>query len=140
MNRYTRSLVAITFLLGLGVAANAETRTEINVTLPFEFVAGKTTLPAGQYIVKHISNQPLNVLMITSYDGGASVFVNPITMEDASNYKPNVTFRTVGDRHLLSGIQTANYVYNFRVSLPRILAASAKLHDTVSVPVSGGSN
>jgi hypothetical protein len=140
MNRYTRSLVAITFLLGLGVAANAETRTEINVTLPFEFVAGKTTLPAGQYIVKHISNQPLNVLMITSYDSGASVFVNPITMEDASNYKPNVTFRTVGDRHLLSGIQTANYVYNFRVSLPRILAASAKLHDTVSVPVSGGSN
>ena len=140
MNRYTRSLVAITFLLGLGVAANAETRTEINVTLPFEFVAGKTTLPAGQYIVKHISNQPLNVLMITSYDSGASVFVNPITMESASNYNPNVTFRTVGDRHLLSGIQTANYVYNFRVSLPRILAASAKLHDTVSVPVSGGSN
>jgi hypothetical protein len=140
MNRYTRSLVAITFLLGLGVAANAETRTEINVTLPFEFVAGKTTLPAGQYIVKHISNQPLNVLMITSYDSGASVFVNPITMEDASNYKPNVTFRTVGDQHLLSGIQTANYVYNFRVSLPSILAASAKPHDTVSVPLSGGSN
>jgi hypothetical protein len=140
MNRYTRSLVAITFLLGLGVAANAETRTEINVTLPFEFVAGKTTLPAGQYIVKHISNQPLNVLMITSYDGGASVFVNPITMEDASIYKPNVTFRTIGDQHLLSGIQTANYVYNFRVSLPSNLAASAKPHDTVSVPVSGGSN
>ena len=140
MKKYTRTLVAITFLLGLGVAANAETRTEINVTLPFEFVAGKTTLPAGQYIVKHISNQPLNVLMITSYDGGASVFVNPITMEDASNYKPNVTFRTVGDRHLLSGIQTANYVYNFRVSLPRILAASAKPHDTVSVLASGGSN
>jgi hypothetical protein len=140
MNRYTKSLVAITFLLGLGVTANAETRTEINVTLPFEFVAGKTTLPAGQYIVKHISNQPLNVLMITSYDSGASVFVNPITMEDASNYKPNVTFRMVGDQHLLSGIQTANYVYNFRVSLPSIFAASAKPHDSVSVPVSGGSN
>jgi hypothetical protein len=140
MNRYKRILVAITFLLGLGVAANAETLTEINVTLPFEFVAGKMTLPAGQYIVRHIANQPLNVLMITSYDNGASVFVNPITMESASNYNPNVTFRTVGDRHLLSGIQTAGYVYNFRVSRPGILAAFAKPHDTVSVLASGGSN
>ena len=104
MNKYSRILVAITFLLGLGLAANAETRSEINVTLPFEFVAGKTTLPAGKYIVKRISNQPFDVLMITSYDKSISVFVKPIAMENASAYKPNVSFRTVGDQHCLSGI------------------------------------
>jgi hypothetical protein len=140
MNKRAKILVAITFLLGLSVAANAETRPEIYVTLPFEFVAGKTTLPPGKYIVKRISNQPFDVLMITSNDHDTSVFVNPIAMEDASAYKPNVSFRTVGDQHFLSRIQTADYVYNFRVSGSVTLAAAAKPHDTVSVPGSGGSN
>jgi hypothetical protein len=139
MKKHTRILVAITFLLGLGVAANAETHTELNVTLPFEFVVGKTTLPAGKYIVKRISDQPFDVLMITSYDNGTSVFVNPVEMENASTYKPHVSFRAVRDQHFLSGIQTADYVYNFRVSRSVALAAAAKPHDTVSVSASGGS-
>ena len=138
MKKYTRILVAITFLLGLGVAANAETHAELNVTLPFEFVAGKTTLPAGKYIVKRISDQPFDVLMITSYDRGTSVLVNPVAMDNASTYKPTVKFNIVEDRHYLSGIQTADYVYNFRVSRPVTLAATAKPHDTVSVSVSAG--
>ena len=54
--------------------------------------------------------------MITSRVNGTSVFVSPIEMEDASTYKPNVTLRMVGGQHFLSGIQTADYVYNFRVS------------------------
>jgi hypothetical protein len=77
--------------------------------------------------------------MITSYDNGTSVFVNPIEMENASAYKPNVSFRMVGDQHYLSGIQTPDYVYNFHVSRATTLAAAAKPHDTVSVSVSGGS-
>ena len=139
MKKYTRILVAITFLLGLGVAANAETHAELNVTLPFEFVAGKTTLPAGKYIVKRISEQPFDVLMITSYDTGTSVLVNPTAMDNASAFNPTVSFRTIGDQHFLSGIQTADYVYNFHVSHSVTLAAAAKPHDTVSVSASGGS-
>jgi hypothetical protein len=139
MKKYTRTLAAITFLLGLGVAANAETQAELNVTLPFEFVVGNTTLPAGKYIVKRISDQPFDVLMITRPDTRTSVLVKPIAMDNASDYKPNVSFRTVGDQHFLSGIQTADYVYNFHVSRSVTLAAAAKTHDTVSVSVSGGS-
>ena len=139
MKKYTRILVALTFLLGLGVGANAATRAELNVTLPFEFMVGKTTLPAGNYIVKRISDQPFDVLMITSYDHGTSVFVNPIEMESASDYKPNLSFRMVGEQHYLSEIQTADYVYNFHISRSVTLAAAAKPHDTVSVSVSGGS-
>jgi hypothetical protein len=138
MKKYTRILVATTFLLGLGVAANAEIQPVIAVTMPLEFVAGKTTLPAGKYIVKRISDQPFDVLMITSYDRGTSVLVNPVAMDNASTYKPTVKFNIVEDRHYLSGIQTADYVYNFRVSRPVTLAATAKPHDTVSVSVSAG--
>jgi hypothetical protein len=140
MKKYTRILAAIMFLLGLGVAANAETQPVIDVNMPFAFVAGKTTLPAGAYVVKRTSDQPFDVLMITSRDHGTSVLVSPVEMEDASTYKPNVSLRMVGDQHVLSRIQTADYVYNFRVSRSVTLVGAAKPSDTVSVPLSGGSN
>src|ERR1700689_281680 len=140
MKKYTSILVAITFLLGLGVAANAETQAVLDVTLPFAFVVSGKTLPAGTYIVNRISDQPFDVLMITRHDTGTSVFVRPTEMEDASAYKPNVRFSKVGDQHFLSGIQTADYVYNFSASRSVTLAAAVKPHDTVSVSGSGGSN
>jgi hypothetical protein len=140
MKKYTRILAAIMLLLGLGVAANAETQPMIDVNMPFAFVAGKTTLPAGAYVVKRTSDQPFDVLMITSRDNGTSVLLNPIEMEDASTYKPNVTLRIVGEQHFLSRIQTADYVYNFRVSRSVTLMGAAKPSGTVYVPVSGGSN
>jgi hypothetical protein len=139
MKKYTRIPVALMFLLGLGVAANAQTQPVIAANMPFEFVAGKTTLPAGAYVVKRLSAQPFDVLMITSRDNGTSVFLNPVEMEDASTYKPNMNFRKVGEQHVLSQIQTADYVYNFHVSRPVILAAAAKPSGTISVSGSGGS-
>jgi hypothetical protein len=140
MNKYTRILAAIMFLLGLGVAANAEMQSEIAVNMPFEFVAGKTKLPAGAYVVERNSTQLFDVLMITSRDTGTSVFLNPIEMEDASTYKPKVSFRNIGEQHFLSRIQTGDYVYNFHVSRSVTQAVAAKPRDTVSVSVSGGSN
>ena len=140
MKKYTRILAATMFLLGLGAAANAETQPVITVNMPFAFVAGKTTLPAGAYVVKRISDQPFDVLMITNRDKGTSVLLNPVEMEDASTYKPNVSLRLVGEQHSISRIQTADYVYNFHVSRSVTLVGAAKPSDTVSVPVSGGSN
>jgi hypothetical protein len=140
MKKYTRTLAGIMFLLGLGAAANAETQPVITVNMPFAFVAGKTTLPAGAYVVKRISDQPFDVLMITNRDKGTSVLLNPVEMEDASTYKPNVSLRLVGEQHSISRIQTADYVYNFHVSRSVTLVGAAKPSDTVSVSVSGGSN
>jgi hypothetical protein len=93
MKKCTKILVAIMFLLGLGAAANAEMQPEVAVNMPFEFAAGKTTLPAGAYVVKRNSAQPLDVLLITSRDNGTSVFLNPTEVEDASTYKPQVIHR-----------------------------------------------
>jgi hypothetical protein len=50
MKKYARIIVAITLLSGLGVAAKAEIRDYIVVTVPFEFVVGGKTLPAGSVI------------------------------------------------------------------------------------------
>jgi hypothetical protein len=139
MKKYTKIMAALTFLLGLGVGANAQTQPVANVILPFKFVVGKTTLPAGKYIVKRISAQPFDVLMLTNYDNGTSVFVKPVEMESTPAYNPNLSFRMVGEQHYLSRIQTADYVYNFHLSKSATLAAAVKPHDPVSVSVSGGS-
>jgi hypothetical protein len=139
MKKYARVIVAVTFLLGLSVAANAEIRSEVIVKLPFAFVAGGVTLPAGTYTVKRFSQQPFDTLMLTSDDKGTSVFIHPAEMEDASEDKPRVSFHRVGEQNFLSAIETADYIYNFTVSRSLLLEAAAKQRDVVPASASGGS-
>jgi hypothetical protein len=139
MKKYARIIVAVTFLLGLSMAANAEIRGVVKVTLPFEFVANGKTLPAGTYTVKRFSQEPFDTLMLTSDDSGTSVFVHPIEMEEATDSKARVSFHKVGEQHFLSAIETADYVYNFSVSRSVMLEAAAKRPDTVPASGSGGS-
>jgi hypothetical protein len=139
MKKYARILVAVTFLLGLRVAANAEIRPEVVVKLPFEFVASGITFPAGAYTVKRFSQQPFDTLILTSNDSGTSVFVRPVEMEQASDDKPRVSFHKVGERRFLSAIETADYIYNFAVSKSVLLEAAAKQRDMAPGSASGGS-
>jgi hypothetical protein len=139
MKKYARILIAVTFLLGFCVTADAEIRPQIAVTLPFAFVVNGKTFPAGSYTVKRFSTQPFDTLMLTSDDSGNSVFVRPTEMEDASDYKPKLRFRVVGEQHFLSAIQTEDYVYNFSVPRSVVLEAAAKQPGTVSPSASGGS-
>ena len=139
MKKYARILVAVTFLLGLSMAANAEIRSEVVVKLPFEFVASGITFPAGTYTVKRFSQQPFDTLMLTSDDRDTSVFIHPAEMEDASDDKPRVSFHRVGEQNFLSAIETADYIYNFTASKSVLLEAAAKQRDAVPASASGGS-
>jgi hypothetical protein len=138
MKKYARNLVAVTFLLGLSVAANAETRSQVVVKLPFAFVASGITFPAGTYTVKRFSQQPFDTLMLTSDDKRTSVFVHPVEMEEASDDKPKVSFHKVGEQHFLSAIETADYIYNFTASKSVLLEAAAKQRDIAPGSASGG--
>jgi hypothetical protein len=139
MRKYARILVAVTFLLGFSVAANAEIRGEVVVKLPFAFVASGVRLPAGTYTVKRFSQQPFDTLMLTSDNKRTSVFIHPAEMEDASDEKPKMSFHRVGEQHFLSAIETADYVYNCTVSRSLLLEAAAKQRDVVPASASGGS-
>src|ERR1700733_9725794 len=97
MKKYASLLVAVAFLLGLSLAANAEIRGEIVVALPFGFVVGGKTLPAGTYRVSRLSDEKFDGLVLTSYDKHTSVFVRPNEIENASPDKPQVSFLQVGD-------------------------------------------
>ena len=139
MKKYAKVIVAVTVMLGLSAAANAEMRSEVIVKLPFAFVASGLTLPAGTYTVKRFSQQPFDTLILTSDDKGTSVFIHPVEMEDVFDDKPRVSFHRVGEQHFLSAIETPDYIYNFTVSKSVLLEAAAKQRDVVPAPVSGGS-
>jgi len=131
MKKYSKILAAVTFLAGCGIAANAEMRDDIIVKLPFQFVAGEKTLPAGTYKVRRLSSDTSSgPLLLTSYDNGISVFVLPVAREDASVDNPHVSFRQVGEEHFLSTIQTGLETYYIPVSHSSLMEAAAKLRSS----------
>jgi len=83
------ALVVVSFGLAVaGVRAQAPSKVEVNI--PFEFSAGKTTLKAGVYTVKRLS--ATNVTL-RSEDGQASVVLNaPVSL---SSNDPNAVERLV---------------------------------------------
>ena len=48
-------VLTMTCLLGLGISAHAQDASGVVVKVPFEFVAGAKTLPAGTYSVGRVS-------------------------------------------------------------------------------------
>ena len=137
MKKYAKILVAIVFILGLGGAAKAESQDGVIVKLPFKFVVGQKTLPAGTYTVRNVSGDPSGILMITSHETSKSVFVLPYVSESASTGKPDLEFQRGGDEHFLSSIHTALRNYHIPVSQSALTeaVAVASRNDT---PVSGG--
>jgi hypothetical protein len=138
--KYACILLTLVGLLGLGVAAKAQIRGEIVVTLPFEFVVSGKTLPAGTYTLSRFSDDKFEGLILSSYENRTSVFVHPIEIESAHADKPSVSFERVGEQHFLSRIQTANDVYNIPLSRSVITEAAARPHDNRSASGSSGSN
>jgi hypothetical protein len=133
-------LLTLIGVLGLGMAAQANSRSEIAVTFPFEFVASGKTLPAGTYALRAVSDNPADGLILNSYENRAGVIVHPIEIERVSANKSNVSFQRVGEQLFLDRIQTADTVYNIPVPRAAILLAAAPSHKSSATSVNSGSN
>jgi hypothetical protein len=95
MKQYARMLVAIAFLLGLTGAVRAEAEEGVIVTLPFEFVVGAKTLPAGTYTVRNLSLNGPGALQLSNKDLSASMYVPPYLNESVIGGKPELSFEQV---------------------------------------------
>src|SRR5215217_1568945 len=104
MKNKTYRLVAILgLLLGFAVAGYAQAPSKVEVNIPFEFSAGKTTLPAGVYSIKRLSG---NNVTLRSEDGKQSVILNaPVTHNSSDpNAVERLIFERYGDEFALSQI------------------------------------
>src|SRR5689334_13743965 len=105
MKNKTYSFVAILgIFLGLAVTSvHAQSPTKVEVNIPFEFSAGKTTLPAGVYTVKRLAG---NNVTLRSEDGRSTAILNaPVTNNSSDpNAGERLVFERYGDQYALSQI------------------------------------
>jgi hypothetical protein len=106
----TRAIVISIFLGLLLLAATAPVQAQqpFRVKIPFNFVAGQVSLPAGDYMVQP-ANDGSPALILHRMDGDRSasaiVMTNPA---EASTWKSNssLVFRVYGEGYFLSQVWT----------------------------------
>jgi hypothetical protein len=105
----TRALVIAGVMALTAIASTrvAQAQEPMVVNIPFDFVAGNSKLPAGEYSVK--TSGPLNTLILISRDDStASAFVSTqpaVASEPKTESK--LVFNRYGDRYFLSQVWTA---------------------------------
>ena len=124
--QHLRVLLAVICFAGLSVTANAETRGQTVVVMPFEFMVSGQTLPAGTYTVSRFSDDRSEGVILSSREKHVSVFVHPVAVASARVDQPSVSFESVGASHFLSEIETASDVFTLPVSRAVALEAGRK--------------
>ena len=90
-------------VVGLRSPASAQEGAVV-VTVPFEFVVGTTTLPAGTYTVSRTSPLASSTLLIFNHDHGA--FLLATAFDERRSDNTSLSFDLIGDKHVLSKIKT----------------------------------
>ena len=105
-------LLALCLLtVGGGVVANAQIDTGVTIRgdVPFTFMVGDTTLPAGKYEIRTLDDMP-GVLELRSVSGHTVVNVDAEsvkTKDERIASKCELVFDKVGDRYFLSQVFVA---------------------------------
>jgi len=106
-----RSVVMVSLMLfSIIVAAQVARATEpLVVNIPFEFVAGTATFPAGEYIVESMGTGPL-VILTQRTDRSVAAIVPTIPAGGGDvRWDTKLVFNRYGEHYFLSQIWTAGY-------------------------------
>ena len=119
-----RLLFVLVGVAGLTIPAKAQKIDPLFVKIPFQFVAGGQTLPAGEYSVSRLRYETPGFLLLSSRENGVFVVLRAQS-QDSANDRPKVAFVTVDNQHVLSGLETADYAYTLSVPSAGALLAAA---------------
>jgi len=119
--------IALVLALTIGASkAKAQITDELEVNIPFQFHAGDTKLPAGEYRIHVLDDADPSAMEITSADGSTSaVFQVQNTDANAESDNTELIFNKYGNRYFLAklfeqgspnGSQVAESRYEKRVS------------------------
>jgi hypothetical protein len=126
--QYLLSLfIAIVFALTMYPSkAQAQIVGDLEVNVPFQFHAGNTKLPAGQYRIHVLDNSDLTVMEISSVDGSTSALFEVQQAEaNSTPAKSELIFNKYGNRYFLaklfdegnpSGSQVLKSTYEKKIS------------------------
>jgi hypothetical protein len=134
---YLIVVLMLTYVLGVGVSARAQDADAVVVSVPFEFVAGGATLPAGEYRVSRVNPGANRELAISGYNRG-HVFVLPAAFDDGPANQPTLSFEHVGGKYFLSRIKTPSGVYTMPASREMVMLGKANSPSRSTSSASGG--
>lgn len=103
-NKIYTAIAIFTIFLGLAVtSAHAQTPSRVEVNIPFEFSAGKTTLKPGVYTVKRMTG---NLVRLSNVDDKSTVILNaPVNLSSTDvNATERLVFNKYGDEYSLAQI------------------------------------
>ena len=131
--QYLTVLLALICLFGLGAGAQAQEEGRVVAKIPYEFVAGGKTLPAGTYAITRISSdreRPWEIRnTVTLRDG---VLLQPIFFDGAVDHA-GVRLERVSDTYYLSRVATAAGAFTLPIPKAANTVARVKQRDAMSV-------
>jgi len=131
---YLAALLMLTCLLAVGVSARAQDTDAVVVSVPFEFVAGGATLPAGEYRIDRINPGVNRELAIRGYNKG-NAFLLPLTFDGGYADQPTLSFDHMGGKYFLSRIKTLDGVYT--LARPKEMVMLGQTSAPGALPSSG---
>ena len=103
-NTIYRFVAILGIFLGFALTSvHAQAPSKVEVNIPFEFSAGKTTLQPGVYSIKRMSG---NIVTLRSKDGESSVILNaPVTHNSIDpEAVERLVFNRYGEQYVLAQI------------------------------------
>ena len=106
----------------------------LTANVPFSFVVGHTTLPAGQYEFKTPDYNARNILMIRPENGGQPLMVMTMQITHGINvpHKTDLIFDTLGGHYFLRQVWEQHYTRGDQLREPKaekeMLAVAAENH------------
>lgn len=94
----------------MAVTQVALAQDSIVVSIPFEFVAGKTTLPPGEYIVRAPAGRHTVFLINSTIPKSSIVLVTMPAQSRDPQSTSKLVFNCYGDRRFLSQVWKAGYL------------------------------
>ena len=126
-----------TMLIACPAQAQRKPMSTFVVNVPFEFVVGNRTLPAGPYEFRFAlgpaSDSDLNVLAVRSlYGRYYQAVVTGVTPRRPSPTNANLTFQRYGDQLFLSQVSEAGKDVGLQLHIPPLTEpVAARLNDEV---------
>jgi hypothetical protein len=133
---YFTAVLTLTCLLGLGISAHAQDAGGVVVNIPFEFVAGDATLPAGEYRVNRVNTGANQELEIRGYNNGGT-FLLAMFSDGVAGRQSKLIFEHVGGEYFLTKVETPEGVNSLGRSRTMLAVAQANSQGT---PSSSGTN
>jgi hypothetical protein len=103
-------MTACSLLVVVAASTHAQTSgNQFRGYIPFQFVAGEKTFPAGKYVIERINREtPQETILIREADGqrGVLVLTSPVDNK-GRQVQPRLVFHTYGETRFLVQLQTS---------------------------------